>query len=200
MAARGSNHGHNGISQLGRASESPMYIMFYFMRWLLLICIVVAFISHPDPTTVYQLHSVVVDKMTPEIVQAAADWQTSVEKDSRYSVLVFIEAFIPGAFSSHATASVWPHSSETMHIIQLNIQQANATTKDAITNAAMLRAGAKLVETAAGSNSVLPRYPNYSLQGTAASEFYGSNLAKLKRIKKKFDPSNIFNTKINILQ
>ncbi|KAF8993098.1 hypothetical protein BDQ17DRAFT_1312515 [Cyathus striatus] len=170
------------------------------VSWETLQTLQMAFISHPDPTTVYQLHSVVVNKMTPEIVQAAVDWQTSVEKDPRYDVLVFFETYIPGAFSSHATSSAWPHSSNTMHVIQLNIQQANATTKDATANAATLRAGAKLIETAAGSSSVLPRYPNYSLQGTAASEFYGSNLAKLKTIKKKFDPSNIFDTKINILQ
>ena len=36
----------------------------------------VAFISRPDPTSIYQLHNVVVGKMTPEIVHAAVDWQT----------------------------------------------------------------------------------------------------------------------------
>jgi len=118
--------------------------------------------------------------------------QTFVEKDPRYSVLVFIEPFIPGTFSSNTTASAWPHLSETMHIIQLNKQQANATAVDATADVA---AGvkAKLAEIAAesSSTSVLPRYPNYSLQRMPALEFDVSNLAKLRMIEKKFNPYNI---------
>ena len=76
-------------------------------------------------------------------------------------MLVFIEPFIPGAFSSNATASAWPHLSETTHVIQLNKQQANAIAVDATADVA---AGAKvkLAEIAAesSSTSVLPRYPN----------------------------------------
>jgi len=115
--------------------------------------------------------------------------QILAEKDPRYSVLVFIEPFIPGALSSHAIASAWPHSSETTHVIQLNIQQANATAADAAAGAK-----AKLVGIAAesSSTSVLPRYPNYSLQRMSALEFDVSNLAKLRMIEKKFDPYNIF--------
>ena len=119
--------------------------------------------------------------------------QILAEKDPRYSVLVFIEPFIPGALSSHAIASAWPHSSETTHVIQLIIQQTNATAADATADAAA-GAKAKLVEIAAesSSTSVLPRYPNYSLQRMSALEFDVSNLAKLRMIEKKFNPYNIF--------
>lgn len=152
-------------------------------------------------TSNYQQHSVVVKFLTTAVINAAVDWQTELLQDPRWAGLqLLFEPFIPGAFASHYTDGPWPHSSETMHIVQLIIEQVNATDPgDAEENINQLRFGGSLIERAAGIGNVLERYPNYVLQGTPAIEFYGPNLPRLEALKKQFDPGNRFNKDIDFL-
>jgi hypothetical protein len=142
-----------------------------------------------------------VKSLTAPVIEAAVNgWQTPLLSNPRWQGLqILFEPYIPGAFSSHFTSGPWPHSSNTMHVIQLFIEQPNASDPaDFNANVKQLQTGASIVEAAAGSSNVLSRYPNYYLQGTPASQYYGSNLAKLQSIKKTYDPSNRFNTSIFI--
>ena len=158
-----------------------------------------AFVHHPAANSNYQQHSVIVEHLTADFIQAAVDWQLSLLTDPRWAgVQMLFEPFVPKCFSAHAKGSAWPHSVENVTVIEVFIEQKDATTSDAEVNAAKLRAGSDIMEQVPGIGKVLPRYPNYYLQGTHASEFYGDNLPKLKAIKKKFDPSNRFNKSISI--
>jgi len=171
------------------------------MSWEELQDFQLALVSHPAMTSNYQQHSVVVKFLTTAVINAAVDWQTELLQDPRWAGLqLLFEPFIPGAFASHYTDGPWPHSSETMHIVQLIIEQVNATDPgDAEENINQLRFGGSLIERAAGIGNVLERYPNYVLQGTPAIEFYGPNLPRLEALKKQFDPGNRFNKDIDFL-
>lgn len=189
---------------MGGSPNSATYvvpsILTLFMTDILPLEFSVAFVHHPEPTSNYQQHSVVTSSMSAAVLQAGADWQTALAKDPRFAgASLLFEPFIPGSFSSHDKKGAWPHSSKSLHVIQLFIEQLNAKAGDDVVNAQKLREGAALIEKAAGASTLQPRYTDYVLQGTPADQFYGANLAKLKTIKKKFDPKNRFNTNIAIV-
>ncbi|KAF8993095.1 hypothetical protein BDQ17DRAFT_1368771 [Cyathus striatus] len=152
------------------------------ITWEQLQDVQLQFVHHPAETSNYQQHNVVVKNLTSEVIQSAVDWQLSILSDPRWSgVQILFEPFVPGAFSTHATKGSWPHSSPNVGIVEIFIEQLNATSGDAEVNEAQLRAGATIVE-----------------NGSPASDYYADNLPTLQAIKKKFDPRNRFNKNIPI--
>jgi FAD/FMN-containing dehydrogenase len=160
-----------------------------------------AFVKHPAADTNYQQHSVMIEHMTADFIQTAISWQLSILSDPRWAgVQMLFEPFVPKCFSAHTSSeSAWPHSNEHVAVVQVFIEQPNAKKGDEVENAKKLREGSDLMESVKGIGKVLPRYPNYYLQGTPAVEFYENNLPKLKAIKQKLDPKNRFNKGVSIV-
>jgi hypothetical protein len=156
------------------------------------------FVHRPAPGTTYQQHSVVLSELTPAVMQAALDWQVQVQSDPKYfGAALLIEPFFPGSLQADDSMTAWPHSSPSLHVVEMFIEGPNG---DAAEESALLRAAEKAIQAAADPNTILLKYPNYALVGTPAVEFYGNkNLGRLQLIKTKMDPKNRFNKGIQIV-
>jgi hypothetical protein len=155
------------------------------------------FVHRPGPGTTYQQTSVVVSKLTPAVFQAALDWQVKIQADPKYyGAALLIEPFFPGSLQVDDSKTAWPHSSPTLHVVEIFIEGPNG---DPAEEKVHLRAAEKSIAAAAEPGTVLLKYPNYALVGNPAVEFYGKNLPRLQAIKKRVDPKNRFNKGIQIV-
>lgn len=108
------------------------------------------------------------------------------------------EPFLPTYFDN-SQGGAYPHNPSSTPLLPIFIQFSwrLPSDDDYFINEIKLTADAILqaaLHDGQNNNSTIQiRYPNYALETTPLSEMYGSNLPRLQRIHKAWDPENVMN-------
>ncbi len=118
---------------------------------------------------------------------------------------IFYMPFMKNAFTTtSATKGVWPPPGvTTLSAVSVILSQPGSLPGHPEENATLMREGVKAVEEAAQKEgiNVVKNYPNYLIRGSEPTDFYDEEtLDLLRKLKKKYDPSDMFNKGIRIGQ
>ncbi|THH28909.1 hypothetical protein EUX98_g5291 [Antrodiella citrinella] len=110
------------------------------------------------------------------------------------SVAISVELFLPNILS-HGSDSAYPFD-RTTAFNPTNLDFAWTSEADDqfmfdATTQSSERLTAVAVQSGQKLDSLAPLYPNYAIFSTPLEKIYGSNLARLQRIKSVYDPSNV---------
>lgn len=122
-------------------------------------------------------------------------WGSRLGRKSATVVSYAVEPFLPSLFSHSSSPSAYPPD-RSRSLLPLFFYYAwRSPEEDALMHeaarqsAAFLRA--QLIEDGQGYAADAPVYGNYAIYGTPLEGIYGSNLPKLRGIKKLIDPDNV---------
>ncbi|KAF9035033.1 FAD-binding domain-containing protein [Hymenopellis radicata] len=163
--------------------------------------------SRPKGLGSWQVTGAMLSSFGPSVFKAGADWIADLharpDGERFHGATVTYQAFMKGAFAlTPETKGVWPPPGcTTVNVISVIIEQHETLPGHAEENATHMRDCVERIYTAARSEGIeiIKNYPNYLLAGSPAEEFYEDDvLEKLKVLKRKYDPENIFHSSIRI--
>lgn len=142
----------------------------------------------------------------PLLTASSQDVATSLEGTFATVVSIVLEGFsrdllkqggknvqgfdTPSAWPGHRRFATFPNAIWIAHNDAKDDQLIADTGRK--TSEHMRDVGAALGVTETANAPDVPKYPNYSLYQTTNEQLYGSVLPKLQELKKKYDPTNVF--------
>ncbi|KAF8921343.1 hypothetical protein CPB85DRAFT_319990 [Mucidula mucida] len=166
-------------------------------------------LHRPDSTTSWQIGGTMLSSFGSSIFTAGASWVANLQArpdGERFNGAgIFYMPFMKNAFTTtSATKGVWPPPGvTTLSAVSVILSQPGSLPGHPEENATLMREGVKAVEEAAQKEgiNVVKNYPNYLIRGSEPTDFYDEEtLDLLRKLKKKYDSSDMFNKGIRIGQ